>query len=144
MAALVVGCLTAYAPAAVDAAGHSCQCVEYVKSYFGLKGAAGDAKDMAPFLAAHGFHRISAPIPGAVVIIQPRFYSSGPAAVYGHVAIVKSVTASGTSSWKLDIRGGNQSGKEFTASGCSNVTEKTIGPISRTSQAASYWAPPRR
>src|ERR1700736_3999569 len=93
--ALVAGTIGPLRPVAVDAASHACECVEYVKNYFGLKGAAGNAKDMGPFLAAHGFRRSDVPVPGAVVIFQPRFYKSGDGAFYGHVAIIESTVAAG-------------------------------------------------
>ena len=62
IAALLLSLAAHSRPAAVDAAApHWCECVEYVKTYFGLKGAAGNAKDMAPFLLAHGFRRLLPP-----------------------------------------------------------------------------------
>lgn len=140
--ALVAGTLGPLRPAPVDAASHACECVEYIKNYYGLKGAAGNAKDMGPFLASHGFRRRDEPAVGAVVILQPSFYKSGDGAIYGHVAIIESTAPAGKTGWFLGLRGGNQTGARFTASGCSNVTFKSYGPISRNSHIASFWLPP--
>ncbi len=132
-------------PAPASAAGpHWCECVEYVKNYFGLHGAAGNARDMGPFLVAHGFRRSDTPVIGAVVIVQPAFYASGSGAVYGHAAIIESTAPSGRSGWFVGMRGGNQTGRQFTGAGCANVTFKSVGPIARTSRLVSYWLPPRR
>src|SRR5947209_4247733 len=77
IAATALLMLTTALPAArVSAASsaHWCECVEYVKNYYGLRGAAGDAKDMGAFLAAHGFRRSSEPAAGAVLVLQPGWY----------------------------------------------------------------------
>jgi len=140
--ALILG-LSAVQGTQTAIAGHSCECVEYVKSMFGMRGAAGNAKDMGPFLAAHGFRRSTVPVPGAVVIIQPRFYPAGDGAIYGHVAIVTGVAPSGKSSWVITVRGANQTGSKFSAAGCSNVSAKSFGPYLRTTPLFSYWLPPR-
>lgn len=141
--ALAGGALAAQPPPAEAAGSHVCECVEYVKSSFGLRGAAGDAKDMGPFLAKNGFRRLDAPRTGAVVILQPAYYSSGEGSVYGHVAIIESTAPAGSSGWFVGMRGANQTGSQFSRSGCSNVTFKSVGPISKTSRLASYWLPPR-
>ncbi|MHB8575286.1 MAG: CHAP domain-containing protein, partial [Dehalococcoidia bacterium] len=79
-------------PAPAEASGtHWCECVEYVKNFYRLQGAAGNAKDMGPFLAKHGFRRTNVPAPGEVVILQPSFYKSGAGAIYGHAAIIESI-----------------------------------------------------
>jgi hypothetical protein len=131
--------VVAAGPEPASASPHWCECVEYVKNYFGLKGAAGNAKDMGPFLAAHGFRRSMVPLPGAVVIFQPKFYPSGLGRVYGHSAIVQSASASGKSSWTITVHGANQTGKRASASGCSDVSTKSFGPYPRTSNLVSYW-----
>jgi len=143
---LLAGVLAAGVPAAPLAAAprpHWCECVEYVKNYYGLHGAAGNAKDMGPFLAAHGFRRTEAPAVGAVVIIQPGFYSRGSGAVYGHVAIIESLAPAGKRGWFLGLRSANQTGKQFAAAECSNVTFESIGPVAHSSRMFSYWLPPR-
>jgi hypothetical protein len=134
---------TALAPsAAASTSSHWCECVEYVKNYFALHGAAGNAKDMGPFLAAHGFRRSDTPAIGDVVVVQPAFYSSGSGAIYGHSAIIESLAPAGTTGWFLGLRSANQTGKQFAASTCANVTFKSVGPVARTSRLVSYWTPP--
>ncbi len=142
---LLVTMLTAgVAPRPVAAAPHWCECVEYVKNYFDLHGAAGNARDMGPFLAAHGFRRSDVPAIGAIVILQPAYYAGGSGAIYGHTAIIESLAPAGSTGWFLGLRGANQSGKQFTGANCGNVTFKSNGPVSRTSRLVSYWLPPHR
>ncbi len=143
---LVIGLIGTVSPAPLDAAprAHWCECVEFVKNSFDLHGAAGNAKDMAPFLAAHGFRRADAPVVGGVVIVQPAYYTHGDGAVYGHVGLIESVAAAGKSGWFVGIRSANQTGSPFSGAGCSNVTFKSFGPFPRTGGLVTYWLPPRR
>jgi hypothetical protein len=131
-------------PAAHATAAHPCECVEYVKTVFGLHGAAGNAKDMGPFLAAHGFRRSTTPVPGAVVIIQPGYYTRGAGAIYGHVAVITAVSHTRAGSWLLTVRGAQQTGTPFTAAGCNDVSVKAVGPFTPTSRLVTYWLPSRR
>ena len=143
VAALVLGS-AALAPPANAAGSHWCECVEYVKNYFALGGAAGNAKDMGPFLSAHGFRRSDTPAIGDVVVVQPAFYPAGSGATYGHTAIIESLAPAGTTGWFLGLRSANQTGKQFVGSSCGNVTFKSVGPVARTSRLVSYWVPPHR
>jgi hypothetical protein len=140
--ALIVGWVGAPAPLQA-ATAHHCACVEYVKTVFGLHGAAGNAKDMGPFLAAHGFRRSTTPVPGAVVVIQPGYYTRGAAAIYGHAAVITTVSRTRSGSWLLSVRGANQTGTSFTAAGCTDVSAKTVGPFTPSSRLVTYWLPPR-
>jgi hypothetical protein len=115
-----------------------------VKSYFGLRGAAGNAKDMGPFLAVHGFRRIAAPVPGAVVILQPGFYRAGEGSRYGHAGVITSVAREDTSHWSFTVRSTNQIARSTTALGCNNISLKWFGPVAADSRLATYWLPPRR
>ncbi|HZQ35169.1 MAG TPA: CHAP domain-containing protein [Dehalococcoidia bacterium] len=131
-------------PAAARAASpHRCECVEFVKSYFGLRGAAGNAKDMGPYLAAHGFKRLSRPVVGAVVILQPGYYRHGEGSVYGHAGIVTAVTRLDSRHWSLRVRSANQLARPQAALGCNNVSLKWFGPLATDSRLVSYWLPPR-
>jgi surface antigen len=56
---------------------------------------------MGPYLARRGFHQISNPQPGAIVIMQSTFPGAG--GVAGHVGIVERVD-----NGKLTVRGANQ------------------------------------
>jgi hypothetical protein len=141
--ALAAGSTGAAQTVSAGPPAHWCECVEYVKNYFGLRGTAGNAKDMGPFLAARGFQRSTTPAVGDVVLIQPAFYDRGSGATYGHSAIVESLARAGGGGWFLGLRSANQTGKQFAGANCSNVTFKSVGPVSRTSRLASYWVPPR-
>lgn len=132
-------------PAPVSAAGpHFCECVEFVKNRFGLNGAAGNAKDMGPFLAKHGFRRSDAPVVGGVVIFQPGAYKSGEGAIYGHVGLIESIAPAAPNGWFVGVRGANQTGNRFSDQGCSDVTFKSYGPFPRSSALVSYWLPPHK
>ncbi len=136
--------MTLATPVAARAASpHRCECVEYVKSYFGLKGAAGNAKDMGPFLAAHGFRRIPAPMPGAVAVLQPRYYRHGEGSRYGHAGVISSLTRVDAKHWAFILRSANQLARPTTALGCNNVSLKWFGPLAADSRLATYWLPPR-
>ncbi len=131
-------------PAAARAASpHRCECVEYVKSYFGLKGAAGNAKDMGPYLAAHGFRRVATPVVGAVVILQPGYYRRGEGSVYGHAGVITAVTRLDRQHWSLSVRSANQLARPQTALGCNNVSIRWFGPLESGSRLVSYWLPTR-
>lgn len=131
-------------PAAARAAtAHRCECVEYVKSYFGLKGAAGNAKDMGPYLAAHGFQHLSRPVVGAVVILQPGYYRRGEGSIYGHAGVITAVTRLDARHWSLSVRSANQLARPRTALGCNNISIKWFGPLASGSRLVSYWWPPR-
>jgi hypothetical protein len=136
--------LSSATPTKAKPGPHWCECVEYIKNRFGLTGAAGDAKDMGPFLAKNGFKRSAIPIPGGVVIIQPGFYPSGSGAVYGHAALIQSIYPAGKYAWRLTLVAANQSGAKFTAADCTDVSIKDFAPIPWTSKMFSYWAPPPR
>ncbi|MGI8551417.1 MAG: CHAP domain-containing protein [Dehalococcoidia bacterium] len=134
----------ASAPPTANASPHWCECVEYVKSRFGLTGAAGDAKDMGPFLQRHGFRKVSAPQTGAVIIIQPAFFHSGSGAIYGHVGVIDGVASVDKGrTWAIAVHGSNQLGSMFNGSNCSNVT-LSAKSILKTSHLATYWAPPHK
>ena len=135
---------TAGPPFAAEAAPapHRCECVEYVKNVFGLRGAAGNARDMGAFLAAHGFRRSAAPVVGAVVVIQPAYYAAGSGALYGHAGIVEAVSSADHGARLLRVRSANQQGRPFSAAGCSNVTVKPFRQDTRARRLFSYWLPP--
>lgn len=132
-------------PAPVSAGStHFCECVEFVKSRFGLSGAAGNAKDMGAFLAKHGFRRSDTPAAGGVVIFQPGAYKSGDGAIFGHVGVIESTAPAAPNGWFVGVRGANQTGTRFADQGCSDVTFKSYGPFPRGSSLVSYWLPPHK
>jgi hypothetical protein len=113
--------------AAPQAAGHWCQCVEYVQNRFALNRWGGPhfigAADMGPYLEAQGLQRIAEPVEGAVIVF-PRTFGMGIDAVYGHVGVVTQVsTTYGSAAWALTVRGARQQGKEWAEHGCSNVSD---------------------
>lgn len=100
-------------------AGVNCQCVGYVKNYFGIIESTGNAKDMGAWFLNHGFTAASSPVVGAVAVMQPGFPSVDP--TYGHVGIVDSYSDQG-SNWKIYVRGANQgSSNLFSEFRCDNV-----------------------
>lgn len=101
-------------------AATSCQCVVYIKNKYGLSGSAGAAKDMGVFLKNRGFWKLTVPRPGEIIIMKPAF-EHGVSSTYGHVAIIHAVVDMGTS-WKITVRGANQSGSKWTESNCTNVS----------------------
>lgn len=139
---VVAGMLLAGPPPVSAEGPHRCECVEFIKRTFGLSGAAGNAKDMEPYLAARGFRRLAGPVPGAVAVFQPGLYSGGPGSIYGHVAIVVALTTADSRTWAFTARSANQTGAQYTAYTCSNVSVKGFGPFPRGSRLISYWLPP--
>ncbi|HLZ70944.1 MAG TPA: CHAP domain-containing protein [Dehalococcoidia bacterium] len=130
-------------PAAAHATGpHRCECVEYVKRYFGLRGAAGNAGDMGPYLAAHGFRPTSKPVAGAVAIVQPGYYRHGEGRIYGHAGVISSAWREDAKHWSFRLRSANQTAPPGTALGCNNVSVKWFGPFADESRLVSYWLPP--
>jgi hypothetical protein len=116
-----------------------CECVAYVKNYFGITEPIGNAKDTGAWFLAHGFTRIKKPVVGAVAVMQPTF-GSAPAA--GHVGIIETVSAPNTSQWKITIRGANQtSGTLQPEFGCSNVKITSYAAYSRTDTRIKYYMP---
>lgn len=131
-------------PAAARAApAHRCECVEYIKSYFGLRGPAGNARDMGPYLAAHGFRRVATPVTGAVIILQPSYYRHGEGSIYGHAGVIASVRREDGHHWSVSVRSANQIARPRTALGCNNVSLKWFGPLGDDARLVSYWLPPR-
>jgi len=114
-----------------------CQCVTFVANYFSLSGATGDAKDMGSYLSTHGFHQVSAPTPGAVIIFQPSF-GSGINQSAGHIGLIASVVSQG-SQWSLTVRGANQGGNLFTQDNCGNVSLVVFRSYPKPSNSVSYW-----
>jgi hypothetical protein len=144
VALISVVALALATPAAARAASpHRCECVEFVKRYFGLKGAAGNARDMGPFLAAHGFRRLKMPVAGAVVILQPGYYRHGEGSVYGHAGVITAVNRVDAHHWVLSVRSANQLARPQAQLGCNNVSLKWFGPLADNSRLVSYWLPPR-
>jgi len=91
--------------------GWSCQCVEYVKNVFGLKGGisqSGFADTMGPFLEQNGFHTASTPseVKGAVAVMQPSFNSQIDQTI-GHVAVVEKVVDNGNGTWTITVKAAN-------------------------------------
>lgn len=117
----------------------NCTCVEYVKAYFGITEAVGNAKDMGTWLINHGFSQVSSPQAGVVAVMQPGF--PGADATYGHVGIIDSVSDQG-SNWKITLRGANQSsGSAFSEFGCSNVRNTSWSAYSKTNTKIKYYKP---
>lgn len=126
-------------------AATKCQCVGYVKNYFGILEAIGNAKDTGAWFKNHGFTESSKPVVGAAVVMQNTFPTANNPSVdefVGHVGIVESVTDLGTR-WKISVRGANQTegGTEFTEFNCSNVRITTWSPYSKTNLNIKYYIP---
>jgi uncharacterized repeat protein (TIGR01451 family) len=129
-------------------AATQCQCVDYVKAYFGITDPTGNAKDMGTYFAAHGWSSVSSPTPGAVIILQPTFQDKNGWYVdptNGHVGIIKSVSPGPQGYWAVNMRSANYGGTE-TELGCNDVGNSfdlnpTLKPLTyRTNDTSvSYW-----
>ena len=123
-------------PAAAHNGTHWCQCVDYIKHYYGISGSTGNAKDMGPNLVRYyGFRRIYTPVVGAVVIFQPAFGSVN--AYYGHVGRIVAVTDLGTY-WQVKVRSANYGGSQ-TMSNCTNMNDVVFHKYTKGSSAVSYY-----
>jgi hypothetical protein len=116
----------------------NCTCVEYVKAYFGITEAVGNAKDMGTWLINHGFVQVSSPQVGDVAVMQPGF--TGVTDPAGHVGIIASASLSG-SQWKITLRGANQTvgSTQFSEFGCNNVRNTPWGAYSNTNTKIKYY-----
>jgi hypothetical protein len=116
-----------------------CECVAYVKNYFGISEQIGNAKVTGEWFLAHGFTRINKPVVGAVAVMQPTF---GKAPAAGHVGIIESVTSPNSNQWKIKIRGANQTlGTPFSEFGCNNVKITSYTAYSKTDPKIKYYLP---
>ena len=121
--------------------GAFCECVVYIQNYFNLSTQhhVRYARDMGSELQYNGFHQVSGPVNGAVIVFPANFGQGiGP---IGHVGIVQSFSAK-SGGYVVSVRGSNQRNNvkdEFTDSGCSNVD---LTPFTLTAQnkgKVSYW-----
>jgi len=70
------------------------------------------------------------------------YYASGGGSVYGHVGIVATCVSARSQSWLRSLRRANQTGRQFAATCCTNVTNKPDGPYARASRVISSLLPP--
>ncbi|MEV0384998.1 CHAP domain-containing protein [Nonomuraea sp. NPDC050643] len=101
------------------AAAQTCQCVTFVKRYYGLTGGMANATDMGPVLKRNGFRYVGhgiAPRKGDVAVWKSNYYRP-----HGHIAIVNSAKWD-SPGWVVKFRGANQSGSLFTQKNCKNVS----------------------
>lgn len=120
----------------IPAAASDCECVQYVKNYFGITESIGNAKDTGTWFEKHGFKESDVPQVGSVAVFQYGF--PGMTDVNGHVAIVVAV-ASTTDTWKITIRGANQTsgGSMFPEFGCGNVRNSPLNSYTKTGTAST-------
>jgi len=133
--------LVLYPPQTAQAAGSSCQCVDYVKHRFNLTGNSPNAKSFGSYLMKNGFTQVSAPQIGAVAVQQPAFGQG--VSSYGHVSVITAVSKDGKF-WQITTIGANQARKMTTQYHCSNVgTVKWAKyPQSWGADKIAYWIPP--
>jgi hypothetical protein len=126
-------------PAPAKAAGW-CECVGYVKNYFGITEPTGNAPAMGTWFLAHGFVRITNPEPGAVAVMQAGF----PGTPAGHVGIINSVTYGGDYV-TLNLKGARQStgSTEFTEFDCTNVRNTSWPKFLKSRTGIAYYKLPR-
>lgn len=122
--------------------GTFCECVVYIQYHFNLstQHRVLYARDMGSELQYNGFHQVTGPVNGAVVVFPANFGQGiGP---IGHVGIVQSFSATAGGGYILTVRGSNQRNNprdEFTDNGCFNVD---LTPFTLTAQSKSkvtFW-----
>jgi len=117
-----------------------CQCVDYIRHRFNLTGALGNAKDMGTSLLAQGFHQLTTPQIGAVVVMKPTFPGADP--TNGHVAVILTVSNGSTNQyWVIRTRGANQDlGTRFADYTCTNVSDEGWGQYLKTATNIAYYS----
>lgn len=116
-----------------------CQCVKYIQNRYNLRGS-DHAKNMGSVLINNGFRKVSDPRVGAVVIFQPGFFSSGDAAVYGHIGVITGFqSVNSNRSWSLTVRGANEIWTTFTEYNCTNVSQGGYKSFPKGSSLVSYY-----
>jgi hypothetical protein len=131
-------------PAAAHSYMHTCECVEYIKHYYGLSGDVTgansiSAKDMGPGLRARGFVQVSRPQANAVVIFQPA-YGSGANATHGHVARVRSFRESNAGkNWTLSLTSANFGDPTHKANNCNNLRNHDTRSFAKGLSSVSYY-----
>lgn len=131
---LAITSISAFTTHSASYADQYCQCVGYVKNALGINQAMGNAKDMIYSLPKHGFHQISTPTSGAVVVMQTSF--PGADSTYGHVGFVDSFDAN---TGKIRVRGANQGGKTYHDAGCTNVAVVGFRTSVVNRRDISFW-----
>lgn len=134
--------LVFYPQKTAQAAGSSCQCVDYVRHRFNLTGNSGYAMNFGSFLQAKGFTQSSTPRVGAVAVMQPAFGQGVSTA--GHVSVITAVKSVGKY-WQITTIGANQSRKRSAQYNCSNVGTVLWGryPKSWGANRITYWISPQ-
>ena len=114
-----------------------CWCTDYVASRFGLPYDYPNANNWNDgYLQGNGFRQVP-PQKGAVVVMEASYAPNQWNA--GHVGIVENiVTVNGRT--YLDVRGGNQVGKQFQDANCSNVTTIRFGTPIDGRNDVSFWS----
>jgi surface antigen len=106
--------------------------VRYVKNVLGISQPMGNAKDMIYSLPQHGFHQVTDPQSGDIVVMNSSF--PGADHTYGHVGFVDSIQ-----NGRVVVRGTNQGRAQFSDAGCSNVSMiRFRTPINGRSDI-SFW-----
>jgi hypothetical protein len=118
----------------------SCQCVEYVKSRFGLTGGTGGngaAAQMGPYLLNNGFRSQTNPAVGAIMVIQP--YAVAGAKGAGHVAVVGSYSDGG-SVWNVSMQSTNwnDGNNIYQSYSCNNFGTATVSAPKDGSKVLYY------
>jgi len=125
-------------PKSVKAATN-CQCVTYIKNYYGLIGQTGNAYQMGAWLLTHGFVEIANPEIGAVAIMQPDFFV--PSLANGHVGIIVDVEDYSSTKWRIKLKGANQPIGDplFSEFACDNVRITRYAPYLKTNTKIKYY-----
>ena len=116
----------------------NCECVEYIQNRFNLSiaGRVWYARDMGSHLKSNGFHQVSGPTAGAVVIFAANFGQGVKDP--GHVGVVESYTTTSGGGYRVKVHGANQggTGNEMWCTDV-NTVEFSVSP-SQLSQV-TYW-----
>ncbi len=122
----------------------TCQCVAYVKNrytIYGGVGAEGGAKDYGPILtnSTNKFVIASIPQNKDSIVIQPAFGACTDP-IYGHIALVGTVTNNPDGTTSLVLYGANQKkSPEWFEWGCSNVSTCNITLTTANRKYVSFY-----
>lgn len=120
-----------------------CECVKYVKNRYtivGGVGANGGAKDYGPLLtnATNNFTKVTTPQNKDIIVIQPAF-GGGIDPIYGHMALVGTVTNNANGTQTLVLYGANQGGTTWAEWCCPNVSTMTITITATNKAHVAYY-----
>lgn len=155
--AFAVAMLATVAVAKPTLAASYCQCTDYVHNYFSLSGGYPNAAQWGnSYLPSNGWHTVSTPVTGGIVVFEVPYesyvsYTNGGSTFQywianttaGHVGVVTAVyTRSGGQGYSIEIQSANSglTSHYFTASNCTDVADYWWIVASSQPGTFQFWA----